>query len=336
MEVVRASPGDLREEVRAAGKIAPRLEVNVFAKLAGRARGVFADVGDVVREGQLLVKLEDDELAAQVRQAEAALAVAEANQRAAAANLEDARRNLERLEFLYSQGAVPLQQLEQARLRYAQAAAGVPEAQVAQARAALELARLQLANTEVRAPVAGVVAARFIDPGEVAAPTQPLFTIVSIDTVFLELGVTEDVVAKIREGDEVAVRVPALGRSFTGRISFAAPAADARTRQYTVKVSLPNPERLLRPGMSGEARFVVGVRRGVLRVPASAVLTRGGEAFVYVVAGGRAAARRVEPGVLAGGYREVRSGLRPGELVVVAGQDFLSDGARVVVRGVRK
>ncbi|NPV29905.1 MAG: efflux RND transporter periplasmic adaptor subunit [Firmicutes bacterium] len=334
VEVAAVARRDVSRAVRLTGRVAPRVEIKVLPKIAGRIKSIEVDVGDRVRAGQVLVRLDDAEIAAQVRQAEAALAVAEAGARAAAANLEDARRNLERMKQLYEAGAVPLQQLEQAQLRYDQAAAGVSEAQVAQARAALEAARVQLANTVITAPAGGIVAARSAQVGEMAAPTQPLLTLIDIDQVQVEVSVTEAEVNRLRPGQEVPVTVAAVSeKPLTGRIASLAPAADPRSKMFPVKITLSNPGHRLKPGMFAEVSLTAEVRRQVLVVPVGAVLEKEGRAVVYVVEGGRARERRVEAGLSDGKFTEIKKGLREGEQVVVSGQEFLVDGARVAVKG---
>ncbi|MDH7577562.1 MAG: efflux RND transporter periplasmic adaptor subunit [Bacillota bacterium] len=335
VEVAAAAVGDVEEVSKFTGRVAPRVEVNVLPKVSGRIRAVSVDVGDRVRTGQVLVQLDDTEIAAQVRQAEAALAVAEAGARAAAANLEDARRNLERVKELYDAGAATLQQLEQAQLRYDQAAAGVNEAQVEQARAALGAARIQLDNTVITAPLTGIVAARFAEAGEMASPGQPLLTLVDIDQVQVEISVTEAEVNKLRRGQEVPVTVAAAGeKPLTGRITSLAPAADTRSKMFPVKITLPNRDHRLKPGMFAGVGISTEVRRQVLRVPVAAVLEKEEGTFVYVVEDGCARARQVETGLSDGKFTEIKSGLREGEQVVVSGQEFLVDGVKAVVKGV--
>ncbi len=336
VEVAEVTTGDVVKVVRLTGNVAARTEINVIPKIPGRIRSLSVDVGDRVAKGQVLVKLDDDEVLASLRSAEAALEVAKAGARAAQANLEDAKRNLERMQQLYDAGAISLQQLEQAQLRYDQAAAGVNDAQVRQAEAAVESARLQLENTVILSPIDGVVAARFADPGELAGTSQPLLTLVDISEVQVTCNVTGEDVNSLRTGQSVPVVVAAAGqteeeRRFTGRITSLAPAADARSKLFPVRISIPNPDGRLRPGMFAEIHLTTAVSRNAVRVPVDAVLERDGKKIVYVVEGDKARERRVETGITGEDYVEIRSGLKPGEKVVVTGQDFLVDGTRVQV-----
>lgn len=330
--VAAAEQGDVESVVTLSGRVAAEVEMQVIPKIAGRVKGVFADVGDRVRQGQILVKIDDAEIAAAVSQADAGLAVAEAGARIAAANLEDARRNLERMQQLYDSGAISLQQLEQAQLGYDSAAAGVSEAQVRQAQAAVESARLQLANTVVTSPVDGLVTARYADPGSMTGPAQPLMTLVAIDNVQVEVNVPEDDINKLAPGQQVPVKVAAAGEQpFTGKITGLAPAADARSKMFPVKIAIPNSGHKLKPGMFAEVELVTEIRRSVTRIPLDAVIEKDGRKTVYVVDGEKVREHQVETGVADSKNVEIRSGLRPGDRIVVSGQEFLTDGSRVKV-----
>lgn len=331
VEVARAGRGEVRRVVEYSGRLAPETEVNIVPKIPGRIAEICADVGDRVKRGQVLVRLEDAELVAALHSAEAGLAAAEANARIAAAALEDARRNLERMRQLYEAGAVSQQQLEQAQLNYDRAAAGVAEAQVRQAQAAVEAARLQLANAVITSPIDGVVTARYADPGALAGNAQPVLTLAAIDSVQVQISVTGDDVNKIGVGQQVKVSVPSAGdRVFMGRVARIAPAADPRSRLYPVEIAISNPDHALKPGMFARVELTIDVRKDAIRVPLQALVTKDGEKVLFVVESGRARERKVKVGISDERYAEIISGLRAGELVVVSGQEFLTDGTPVV------
>lgn len=330
VEVAAVDRGEVRKVVEFSGRLAPETEVNIIPKIPGRIRSISVGVGDRISQGQVLVKLDDAEVVAALHNAEAGLAVAEANARIAAAALEDARRNLERMKQLYEAGAVSQQQLEQAQLNYDRAAAGVADAQVRQAQAAVEAARVQLANTVITSPIDGVVTARYADPGSLAGSTQPVLTVAAIDSVKVQIGVTGDDINRVKAGEEVSVLVTAAGdREFKGRITRISPAADARSRLYPVEIAISNPDHLLKPGMFARVKLTTEVRAAAVRVPVQAVIDKEGQKVVYVLEGSRARERRVKTGIADERYVEIISGVRPGERVVVTGQEFLTDGTAV-------
>lgn len=269
-----------------------------------------------------------------------------------------AQSNYERGRFLLEQGAIPQAEFEQrfqepynrARGGLEQARVGIEQARVmleqavnnyeqalpaqaAQAEAALALARANYANSIINSPLNGIVAARHIEPGAMAAPSMPVLTIIDIDHVRVEVQVSEKLVNRLQSGQEVPVRIGAVAAEpFNGKIVSVAPAADPRTRTYTVKVELPNPEHWLKPGMFAEVDFGTADGENVL-VPRDAVFQRGGVDAVFVYAAGRVNLREVVTGASDGRLVAVLAGLAAGEMVVTSGQDALKDGMAVEVPG---
>jgi RND family efflux transporter MFP subunit len=242
--------GVIEEMAELTGTIAARQTVNVVPKAVGRAVQVAVKVGDQVNRGDLIVSLETEEISLQLKQAEAGLAVAEANLAAmkigarpgervqannavaqAEANYENAKQNTIRMEALYVAGAIPLQQLEAAQLQLVQAETGyksaketqaileqgatkenlaVAEAQVKQAEAGAALIRAQLKNAMVTAPITGVVAAVNIEQGELAGAGMPVAIILNTDMVDVEINVSEANINQVNKGSEVKVLVSAV------------------------------------------------------------------------------------------------------------------------------
>lgn len=302
------------------GKAAAAEEVNLVPKVAGKVGQVTVDVGDRVRAGQVVLRLDAPEMAAAVTLAESALKTAEINYRAA-------EKNYERGKLLLEQQAIAPADFENmyekpyelAKENYERTA----PAQLAQARANYE-------NTILTAPVTGVVTARNVDPGELASPSVPVLTIVNIDTVFVETTASEEQINRLKPGQEVTVRVKAAGdKSFKGTIATVSPAADLRTRAYPVKVRIDNPNGLLKPGMF--ATIDLGSSGETLMIPRDAVVFRDAKRIVFVVEGDRARMREVAAGESDGKNIAITSGLKEGEKVVVSGQTVLTDGAKILV-----
>jgi RND family efflux transporter MFP subunit len=212
----------------------------------------------------------------------------------------------------------------------------VARAAVAQAEATAVFARLQLANATVTAPFAGTITRRFVEPGQlvIAMPGQGFVaTVAQIDTVDVGLDVSETDVARVRPAQPVAIRVDAYpDRAFAGTVREVGQAADPRTRVFRIKVAVPNPRHLLKPGMFARGEITTGVRARALVIPREAVGAVGGETTVFVVEAGKARVRQVRLGMTRGAMVQVISGLAEAEPVVVAGQGGLVDGAAVTVR----
>ncbi len=352
VKVSRVIKGDIVEITTLSGEIQPILKVDVFPKISGKVKAVEVEMGDKVRKGQVLARIDDSDFAAQVKQAKAALAMARAGLEQARANYENARENYEKYKKLYEEGAVSKQQFDSIKLQYEIARAQYEkaqgevsstmkgaEAQVVQAEAALELAQSQLDATRITSPISGIVFMKNIEPGEMAAPAAPVFTIVDIDKVVAQVDVSERIVNEIEKGQVVKVKVDAVENGvFKGRITHIAPAADPRTKKFPVKIEIDNPEMKLKGGMFVRVELPIRQRDNVLKVPSYAVIDKGDEKVVFIVQGDRAFKRSVKTGIKGiDGFVEVVSGLTQNDKIVVEGQYSLKDRVLVeIVDGDKK
>jgi len=175
---------------------------------------------------------------------------------------------------------------------------------------------------------------RGIDPGETAAPGAPVFTVVALDRVTIRVGVPESQIGLVRQGAHADVDVPSLaGPPFPARVTMIGVSADAASRTYPVKLEVPNPRHRLLPGKIAGARIRGDRLTRALTVPGEAVVRDAEGAtllFVYYPADRRVHGRRVTVGTPTDREVEITEGLEPGDLVVVAGQDRVHDGASVV------
>lgn len=308
VQVRPAAMGTIERSVTVPGRVVGNQEALLTAKAPGRVSRVAVSLGDFVRKGDVLVSLETEDMARQVEQARAAY--------------DTARANIERMRLLFEEGAISRQQWEQADLQETQAAV------------ALDLARSALSNATIAAPFDGYVTSLMIETGEMASPGVPLLTVIDTSRLFLEGGVADTHAALIAKGQDVRVETEALpGRSFAGKVEAVSPAADSQRRTFPVRIALPEPPPGLRAGMFARAVAALERREGAVLVPLDAVLGQGADRHLYVVDGGVAHHRKVEVGLDDGVNVEVRSGLREGESVVVAGQQYLRDGAPVRAMG---
>jgi RND family efflux transporter MFP subunit len=337
-------PAEVAQETALIGSVAARTKVTVAAKVMSYVRTVQAHEGDRVRAGQVLVELDAREMqaaleAAEAMRAEADAAIASAKQGVAAA---EAQRDLaastqKRFEELLGKKSVAQQEYDEveARLRGAEAGLALArsqqtraEAKRAQAEAAVAQAKLHLGYAKVLSPVNGVVVRRMADPGALASPGMPLLEIEQGDGYRLEVAAPESDAVRLRIGQEVRVRLEALGDDgpASGRIGEIVPAVDPGSRTFLAKIDLPNDPRL-RSGLYGRA-FLPGAAREALTVPASAVVDRGQLRSVFVVEDGRIRRRLVTLGEERDGRLEVLSGLESEDEVVV-NPGNATDGARV-------
>jgi membrane fusion protein, multidrug efflux system len=263
--------------------------------------------GAEVPQGAPLFKVDDAELKAQVDRAEA--------------DRDLARQSLSRTRDLLAQKAS-----SQAELERAEATARSNEAQ-------LQLLRVRLERTMVRAPFAGVVGQRFVSLGDYVTTDTRLASLQTISPQRAVFQVPERYANELKRGQQVTFRVAALReKEFTGRVDFVDPVVQLPARSIMVKALVPNPRRELQAGMFIEARLATAVRPNAVIVPEDAVLPIQGNTFAWVVSGGKATRRQVELGVRTPGFVEVKSGIESGEQVVVGGQERLSEGAPAAVK----
>jgi RND family efflux transporter MFP subunit len=205
------------------------------------------------------------------------------------------------------------------------------QAGVAQAKAALAYARQQLANASIRTPIAGTVSMRNVEPGQMANPGIPLVEVVALNTTYFEAAVSEIDIDRIKVAQPVQVEVDALpGRKFRGVVQKLFPTADPKSRQFLVRITIPNPGGELRPGMFARGRIEVARHNGVVVIPKDALMTNGTGQSVYVVRDSIAKLAPVTTRFESAEEVEV-SGVSAGNELVVVGQDKLSDGVKVHV-----
>ncbi len=203
-------------------------------------------------------------------------------------------------------------------------------ASLEQAEAMLAAARVRLRDATITAPFAGTIVQRMVEPGESASPASPAFILAELDEVNVELAVPERHRAALRPGQTVAIAVDALpGSPLAGRVHEIRPAAVVASRSFTVKVRVPNPQGILRPGMFARGTITVAVRPNVLQIPESAVILTTGKPVVFIVRDGKAVRREVTIGEQQGGLVEITAGLSEGDQVVADGAAGLTDNQPV-------
>jgi RND family efflux transporter MFP subunit len=330
----------------ATGTVRARTGAVLSSKVMAYVRQVAVQVGDHVREGQLLVTLDSQDLDTNVRRAEAAdaevvSAIPEADNGVAGAkaNLDLAQSTFKRMEELASKKSISNQEFDEssARLKAAQAAyemARSKRAQLDSKRAEVQqeirAATIMRDYTRISAPFSGVVTAKSVEPGNLAAPGAPLLTIESEGAYRLEASVDESRLPFVKIGQAVEVALESLDRQLNAHVSEIEPSVDAASRAYIVKIDLPSMPNL-RSGMFGRARFPVGAHR-VVTIPPHALVERGQLQSVFAIEDGFARTRLVTTGERGQAAVEVLSGLSEGEKLVSPVPSGLADGARVEVR----
>ncbi|HQY49844.1 MAG TPA: efflux RND transporter periplasmic adaptor subunit [Thermomonas sp.] len=310
VSVVPAQMQTLSRSVPASGPVAAWEDMQLGVELSGlRVTQLLVDVGQQVQKGELLLALDH-------RSLDSDLAQANANMQQAQAGAELARSKYTRGQSLVEGHYISAVALDELRAARAQA-----EAQLGTARAVRDTAALRRSYAELRAPDAGLISKRLVQPGQVVAAGSELLRLIRQNRLEWRADLPEAQLAQVRVGQDVVLD----GSGVHGRVRAVTPGVDSSSRTGTAYVDLPQPKQV-QPGTYVQGKILIG-QGAALVVPISAVLRRDGHAYVFVVRDGKHATRvRVEPGSSDGGQVEVRSGLKAGEQVVSAGAGFLSDG----------
>lgn len=344
--VAEATMAEMQARVPLSGTLVARQEVQVYAQVQGfEVIELLVEAGDVVTAGQLLARLNDATVKAQLQQAEAEYQRAEAGVgqarsqiSSAEAALTQAMTALSRARALRRSGNTSQAALDQAVAAEASAQAqaasagdglAVAEAALAQADAARSIARLNLERTQITAPVAGLVVARNAQLGAIAASGgQPLFTLVADGEIELEAEVIETALRDLRPGLPAALDVAGVG-SVAGQVRLVPASVDPLTRLGLVRIALDN-DAALRTGLFASGAIITQQRQA-LSVPATAVLSDSAGDRVQLVRDGVVETRPVTAGLLWQGRREIAEGLAPGDPVMARSGAFFRDGDRVNV-----
>jgi RND family efflux transporter MFP subunit len=334
LRVARAMAAQAADGAAAVGTVRARESASVAAQTMGRVTAVLVRAGDTVRAGQVLVQLDGAVSKAELDRARAGVAASEHELAAAQSQAALASSTLERYKILRDQRSVSPQEFDEVDRR-AQAATAQLEAaraQAAGARASVSAAKTTAGYSVITAPFAGVVTGRHVDPGAMAMPGTPLVDVDRAGQLRLEITVDESRLSAVKLGAAIAVAIPALGaKAVQGRVAEMAPAADAASHSFLVKIDLPA-DKQLRAGMYGTAAIGATSRTAVV-IPAAAVVAHGSLRSVWAVdQNGVASLRYVTLGAARGDMVEVLSGLSAGEAVVLAPGDRELGGARVEVR----
>lgn len=299
------------------GSLRADLETDVAADANGKVLATLVERGQAVKAGEPIATLDTRAAALGEQQARA-------QARLARETSELAKLECERGKQLFAAGAIP-----QAEYDRRMTACQVGEAQVGAAQAGEGLAKKQLADATVRAPFAGVIGERFVNPGQVVQPSTRVASLYRVDPLRLVLTVPEADLARVRPGQPVEFRVAAFpDRIFTGAVRYLSPHVRPLSRDLVIEAVVPNKEGLLRPGMFAAARLRTG-DAPVAVVPASALRKGEVATSLFVVTQGRAVERIVQTGEARDGLVAVLAGARKGDTLVADPGDKVRDGAPV-------
>ncbi|KXL54184.1 cobalt-zinc-cadmium resistance protein CzcB [Anaerotignum neopropionicum] len=302
------------------GKAAAVKEISVVTTVAGKVMSYNFEVGDTVRENQVLFTVDSSNLTDQLRSSEA-------NYKASALSLENAEKIYNNNQVLLEQGIISKNEMDQIKLSYDSAKASMEALDIS-----LDVLKKQIGDCTVTSPMSGVIVQRNVERGSFISQATPAYVIMDLSTIKVEVGVSEQAVNSIHVGDEVQVSMSAVSDTpLIGKVSTISPAS-GQAGTYSVKVELNNKDGSIKAGMLADVSFTKEKAEAVVVLPRSAVLTKNDETYVYVVEGDIAKKTLVTTGIDTGETIEITSDLPAGTLVVTRGQTYISDGEQVALQ----
>ncbi len=307
VETLRVVPQDLVEEFSLPGSLEAWQDLVLAAEVSGPVEQVLAEEGARIKKGQELVRIDSMTLQA---------------------NLDSALSAHE----LQAKTAARLKELRQEQLVSAQEYDNAVSA-LDMAAASLRNARIMLAKGRLESPLNGLLEKRFVEPGEYVGVGDPLVRVVRIDRLKINVDVPEKDVSFLRAGERVRIDGSSVGGwsygQLEGEITHVGYVGAQLTRTYPVRIGIDNPDGALRPGMIVRVRFVRRMLDQVMVIPLYAVVERDGEKVIFVRDGEHARLQPVRLGATLSGQVVIEAGLKPGDEVIVKGQQLLQDGVRI-------
>jgi RND family efflux transporter MFP subunit len=304
VQITTAEAAPLPRTLDSVGSLESSEQTVVAAEQAAQVVSIEIPEGKLVQKGHVLVQLDAGQAAAA--------------RKVARARLENAKTKRARLEALRASNVSSDQALEDAQAAFREAEGEVEEAEI------------RVSKLTIRAPFAGIVGLRRVQPGQYVKVGDPVVELTRVDPLQLVFSVPQRHAVDLAVGQAVLATAGRCGEHFEGKVTAIEPMVDAATRTVKLKAEVPNPKGLLRPGMAASVRLVVEQIPDAIRIPQEAVIRQGARYFVYVIdAEQHARQRPIELGTFFVDSVQVRSGIAAGDHVVVAGHQKLQPGSAV-------
>ena len=307
VEVTEVKLGPISTRVSALGTLQASQSVTIQPEIAGKITRMGFREGDPVKAGAVLIELDNSILAAEKEQAETTLELAQDNYR--------------RADILAKQGNTTARARDEASAAYHNA------------RSAVELAKARLQKTSIAAPFDGVIGLSDVTIGRYLAIGERIVNLEAIDPLKVDFRVPELFLGSLHVGQSVSINVDAFPKQpFRGEVYAIDPLVDVEGRAVRLRARVANPDGVLRPGLFARVQLTIDQRQNAMLVPESALVPQGQDRFVYRVSEGEVSFTKVEVGERSAGQVELTGGVKPGDIIVIAGQLKLFDGATVDIR----
>ena len=312
------------QTITLAGSLQPIHSVDIVAEIQGEIETIHRELGEAVAPRDTLARIDDRIPHSHYRQAQAQVLSAETN-------LKIARLNAKSDGELFNNGDI-------SRLIYENSLLAVKAADAGRlsALASLDLAEKQYRDTRITSPIPGLISRKHVEPGAMVTPGTPLFRVIDLSVLKIDLPVSQDAVGRVRKGSPATVTVSGLNdRRFDGAVHAVSPQADERTGAFHVEIRVPNTEaRAIRAGMTAKVALVLTDPRPQLAVPDHALVSKNGRRYVYRIQDGTARLTGISVSQTFGAYAAIDSGLAEGDTIVVVGMKRLGVETKVWVEAV--
>ena len=339
--VLRITPEPFTATIPVTGTLVSNSRVDVKAETTGKITRFDKQEGDLVRAGEPVVWVDQENYNLAIRQADSSVQVAEAALQRTRVLESHGKAEFERAENLLKSGGITEKdyKLAQVTVQESNSQVALAQAQLEQARVAAEVARKHLRDSVVRAPVTGEIQKKFVNPGAYVEPPTALFALVDNGRLELEALIPSSDMGPVRAGQRVTFVVNSYpGERFEGRVIELGPAVESESRSGKVRIAV-NAGGKLKAGMFAEGEILTGVEQRAIIIPATAVQRddrSAKDSVVFVVENGKAAKRPVRIGRERDSRLEIVSGLKDGDLIVAEQSIEIADGVKVSPREVAR
>ncbi|MDH7511543.1 MAG: efflux RND transporter periplasmic adaptor subunit [Clostridiales bacterium] len=355
VKITRIRRGELVMRLKSPGEAFTEKRIAVKAEVSGTIKNLNVKEGKHVREGNLLVELDEHEYRLKLERADALrlrylselLLEKQFSEQEkepdpkTVARIKQSEEAFSRASSLFSRGLLSRDEFEKARREYElvlietgrmkeeimAAAKGLTQAEID-----VKIAQMELDKTKIKAPFSGIITDIKVSPGETISAGRELFTLVDISQIKVQAKVLESEVGKMKVGHEADLKFSAFpGRAFKGRVEAISPVINPEDKTCTVHILVENPAGEIKPGMHADVEIAADIYKDRLLVPQEAVLVRGGRKLVFVIEEDLAKWRYIEVGLENEDYAEVLDGVKEGEMVITEGHFTLAHDAKVRV-----
>ncbi|GAB6098396.1 hypothetical protein JCM16358_02750 [Halanaerocella petrolearia] len=373
VKVKQADIGNITKYITVTGTAKPVKSTEVTPELQEQADKVLIEVGDKIKKGEKLVQLNQEDVQAQVEEAKAALETAkaglnellagtrqekidrlEAQLKQTAVTYKQAKKDYERYKKLFKKEVISKQDLETIKNQYISAESNyqaakeelkmakngptkeqiaAQKAQVKQTKTSLNTAKLNLAKTEITAPIAGVIAEVNIEEGETVSAQQPVVSIIDLNPVEIKTYISEQNINKLDIGQEVSINFSALDKELTGKIKTISPALDTSKKKFPVEIRVDNSSQLIKSGMYATVKLKTDVSSGKIVLSKKSIIQEDGTEYVYIAQNGRAVKKEVTTGLATKEKVVILAGVSLGDQVITEGSEQVTDGYGVTIVG---